>query len=86
MSELRTYVRRLPFYVKARPLAEGEIVYDSNGQVIRFQSGDMLIELETDRYKMDRTLFDQLYMESEPSADRSHQDVPQIEPSDLGER
>lgn len=81
---LKTYVRKLPFYVRARPLAENEVVYDSAGIVLRFNPGDMLIELETDRYTLDRALFDQLYKET-GNANGEHPDLPQTESSGLGE-
>lgn len=81
----KLYRRNLPFLIKARPLVEGEVVYDGQGKVIRYQPGDMLIELDTDRYKLDRVLFDQLYTEID-NARTEHEDVSQTEPSSLGER
>lgn len=75
MTTLRTYRRKLPFYVRARPLREGEIAYDGEGKLIHFQPGDMLIELETDRYKLDRMLFNELY---EEIPDASNGDGPKL--------
>lgn len=86
MSQFKTYVRKMPFYVRARRLSAGEVVYDGAGQVIRFQPGDYLIELETDRYKMSSELFNQLYMEVEQSANGNDENVPQAESPDLRER
>lgn len=85
MSSLKVYVRKMPFYVKARRLASDEVVYDGQGQVIRFEPGDYLIELETDRYKMSADLFEQLYTEVKHDANGIHQDVPQTESPDLRE-
>lgn len=82
---LKTYVRKMPFYVKARRLASDEIVYDGQGQVIRFEPGDYLIELETDRYKMSAELFNQLYTEVKYDANGSHENVSQTESPDLRE-
>jgi hypothetical protein len=83
---LKTYVRKLPFYVKARQLWLGEVIYDAQGKVIPYQPGDWLIELETDRYTMGQELFTQLYREVEASANGIDQDLPQTEPPDLRER
>lgn len=83
---LHTYIRKLPFQIKARQLALGDVIYDAEGHVLYFQPGDMLIELETDRYTMSRALFDELYTEAETVADRSDQDLPQTESPNLRER
>ncbi len=76
MSEFKIYTRRVPFMVRARPLGESETVYDANGQPLRYWPGDMLIELETDRYTLDRALFDQLYMEAPIHANGTDAQVP----------
>lgn len=63
MNQFKHYVRKLPLYIRARPFEEGDVVYDGAGQVIRYQPGDYLIDLETDRFKLDGELFHQLYEE-----------------------
>lgn len=63
-TNLRTYRRKFPLYVRARPLEFGEVVYDPNGKVLDgWEVGDMLIELSTDRFVMSQALFGQLYEE-----------------------
>jgi hypothetical protein len=87
MSSFKRYQRRTLFTLRARPLEVGDVVYDASGQVLEYQPGDMLIELETDRFTLDRTLFDDLYIEVNTSGtDAEKPDVSQAGSTDLGRR
>lgn len=85
MSSFKRYLRRLPITLRARPLEAGDIVYDANGRVLEYQPGDMLIEMETDRFTLDRALFDDLYQEvTTIGTDAAESDIPQTGSTDLG--
>ena len=69
MSGLKTYRRKQPLYVKARDFEPGEVVYDANGEVIRYDiDRDLLVVLETDKFRFDKELFGQLYEETSQNA------------------
>ena len=74
MTPIKTYRRKLPFFVKARFVDDPqEVIYDGQGNIILAQEGDAIIHLETDKFKLDRGLFDQLYEEIESESNGNKQ-------------
>jgi hypothetical protein len=84
MSNFKLYRRASPLTLRARPLEAGDVVYDAQGQVLLYQPGDMLIELETDRFALDRKLFDDLYIEVTDGTDTTGPDPSQADAANLG--
>jgi hypothetical protein len=85
MNNFKLYRRASPITLRARPLEIGDVVYDARGLVLAYQPGDMLVELETDRFVLDRTLFDDLYIEvTTHGTDTTKSDISQADAANLG--
>ena len=85
MSQYKTYVRRQPETVQARPLSFNEINYDAHGDLAGGVPGDMLVRTLTDTYVLGREMFDKIWVEVK-DGDPIDQDLPSSEPTDLRER